>query len=55
MRNNLFKNYIILGKTATLIDLGDKFENVGLCEPAVRCYEKAGELKKAIDCCVLLN
>ena len=37
------------------LDLGERFENVGLSEPAVRCYEKAGEIKKALDCCVLLN
>jgi WD repeat-containing protein 35 len=42
-------------KTATLLDLAERFENVGICESAVICYEKAGEIKKAIDCCVLLN
>ena len=38
-----------------LNDLGDKFQNVGLCEQAVSCYKRAGDVKKAIDCCVLLN
>lgn len=28
---------------------------IRLCENAVKCYEKAGEPKKALDCCVLLN
>ena len=26
-----------------------------MAEYAVKCYEKLGEFKKAIDCCVLLN
>lgn len=38
-----------------LNDLGDKFQNVGLCEQAVNCYKRAGDVKKAIDCCVLMN
>ena len=38
-----------------LLDLGEKFQLVGLCENAVRCYERAGDVKKAIDCCVVLN
>lgn len=38
-----------------LLDMGDKFQNVGLCEAAVKCYKRAGDVKKAIDCCVLLN
>lgn len=38
-----------------LFSLGDKFQNAGLCEQAVKCYKKIGEIKKAIDCCVLLN
>jgi len=28
---------------------------VGLCDEAVDCYLKAGDVKKALDCCVLLN
>jgi len=38
-----------------LNELGDKFQNVGLCEQAVSCYKRGGDVKKAIDCCVLLN
>lgn len=28
---------------------------MGLCESATRAFLKMGEVKKAIDCCVLLN
>ncbi|EGB12638.1 hypothetical protein AURANDRAFT_51986 [Aureococcus anophagefferens] len=38
-----------------LLDLGRKFESVGLHAPAVEAYLRAGEPKAAIDCCVLLN
>ena len=38
-----------------LKDLAEKFMLVGLCENAVKCYEKMGEIKQAIDCAVLLN
>lgn len=35
--------------------LGDKFASVGICEAAVQSYVKFGDVKRAIDCCVLLN
>jgi WD repeat-containing protein 35 len=35
--------------------LAEKFSSLGLCEAAVECYVKSGDVKKAIDCCVLLN
>ncbi|KAL4456550.1 hypothetical protein ABPG74_000657 [Tetrahymena malaccensis] len=38
-----------------LQDMGDRFQQAGLCDAAVRCYEKFGDIKQAIDCCVLLN
>ncbi len=38
-----------------LRDLGDKFQSVGLCTEATRCYLRLGDHKSAIDCCVLLN
>ena len=38
-----------------LLELGRKFESVGLHKPAVEAYVRAGETKQAIDCCVLLN
>ena len=31
------------------------FFQVGLCEQAVEAFKKAGDVKAAIDCCVLLN
>jgi WD repeat-containing protein 35 len=38
-----------------LIDLAERFQMVGMAEYAVKCYERAGQVKTAIDCCVLLN
>jgi len=35
--------------------LGEKFQSMGLCSAAVDSYVKFGDVKKAIDCCVLLN
>jgi WD repeat-containing protein 35 len=29
--------------------------NAGLAENAVKCFERGGDVKKAIDCAVLLN
>lgn len=43
------------GSTTLLLDLARKFESVGVCESAVDCYIRAGEVRGAIDCCVLLN
>jgi WD repeat-containing protein 35 len=38
-----------------LIELGNKFQSVGLCEEAVDAFSKGGNVKSALDCCVLLN
>jgi WD repeat-containing protein 35 len=32
-------------------DVGDKFMSVGLCKKAVEAFLKAGDAKRAIDCC----
>jgi WD repeat-containing protein 35 len=36
-------------------DLATKFNSVGMCEAAVEAYIRVGEVKKAIDSCILLN
>ena len=38
-----------------LVNVGEKFQSVGLCNEGVAAFLKAGDTKKAIDCCVLLN
>ena len=38
-----------------LLFLGSKFEKYGLCDEAVKCYLRYGDVKKAIDTCVLMN
>ena len=38
-----------------LLFLGNKFEKYGLCDEAVKCYLRYGDIKKAIDTCVLMN
>mmetsp|Transcript_9052 Transcript_9052/g.14851 ORF Transcript_9052/g.14851 Transcript_9052/m.14851 type:complete len:1200 (+) Transcript_9052:114-3713(+) len=38
-----------------LNSVGEKFMSVGICEHAVDAFLKAGNIKAAIDCCVLLN
>lgn len=38
-----------------LENLAAKFNSVGMCECAVEVYLKMGEVKKAIDSCILLN
>lgn len=35
--------------------LAEKFVALGVSELAVQCFVKFGDVKKAIDCCVLLN
>lgn len=37
------------------MDLAERFQMVGMAEYAVKCYERAGQIKAAVDCCVLLN
>ncbi len=48
-------NHIPDGNEDLLLDMAEKFELTGLCESAVLCYERAGKIKNAIDCAVLLN
>jgi WD repeat-containing protein 35 len=38
-----------------LADIGAKFTSVGLCEEAVKAYVRQGDVKTAVDACVLLN
>eukprot|EP00457_Paulinella_chromatophora_P000783 gb/GEZN01000783.1/.p1 GENE.gb/GEZN01000783.1/~~gb/GEZN01000783.1/.p1 ORF type:complete len:1200 (+),score=159.05 gb/GEZN01000783.1/:95-3694(+) len=38
-----------------LLEMGEKFVSVGLCEAAVRAFVKAGDAKQAINSCVLLH
>ena len=38
-----------------LLFMGEKFELYGLTQEAVRCYIRYGDIKKAIDICVLTN
>jgi WD repeat-containing protein 35 len=38
-----------------LITIGEKFQSVGICEHAVAAFLRAGDIKQAIDCCVLLH
>jgi WD repeat-containing protein 35 len=35
--------------------IGERFQSVGISEAAVQAYIKAGDIKQAIDCCVLLH
>lgn len=39
----------------TLEILGEKFQSLGLCQPAVNSFVKFGDGKRAVDCCVLLH
>ncbi|CAE7432828.1 Wdr35 [Symbiodinium pilosum] len=38
-----------------LTEVGNKFASVGLCEQAVQAYLRHGDVKTAVDTCVLLN
>merc|ERR1719316_2217227 len=38
-----------------LMDIGNKFTSVGLCEQSVQAYLRFGDVKTAVDTCVLLN
>ena len=40
---------------ALMEDIAGKFNSVGMCECAVDAYIRIGEVKKAIDSCILLN
>ena len=39
----------------SLVNLGEKFMSVGLCTQAVGAFLKAGEVKRAVNCCVFLH
>ena len=54
--DNLEKLIRILPENCTILDiLGERFQSMGLCDAAAQSYLKLGDIKKAIDCCVLLN
>jgi WD repeat-containing protein 35 len=54
--DNLEKLIRILPENSPILDtLGERFQSMGLCEAACASYLKMGDVKKAIDCCVLLN
>jgi len=46
---------IIPESSPLLQDIAKKFQSVGLSDAACTAYLKAGNIKAAIDCCVLLN
>lgn len=46
----------LLPENSPILDsIGERFQSMGLCESASKAYLKSGDVKKAIDCCVLLN
>jgi len=54
--DNLEKLIRILPENSHILDtLGERFQSMGLCDAAAQSYLKMGDVKKAIDCCVLLN
>jgi WD repeat-containing protein 35 len=53
---SLEKLLAILPENNKILDsIGERFQSMGLCESASKAYLKSGDVKKAIDCCVLLN
>lgn len=46
---------ILPENSPVLESLGERFQSMGLCESAANAYLKLGDVKRAIDCCVLLN
>jgi WD repeat-containing protein 35 len=53
---NLLKLVASLPENSPILEnLGDKFVSVGICEGAVQSYVRLGNVKKAIDACILLN
>jgi len=38
-----------------LTNLGEKLESVGMCDFAAKAYEKSGNIKRGVDCCILNN
>ena len=54
--DSLEKLLAILPENNKILDsIGERFQSMGLCESASKAYLKSGDVKKAIDCCVLLN
>mmetsp|Transcript_38234 Transcript_38234/g.108060 ORF Transcript_38234/g.108060 Transcript_38234/m.108060 type:complete len:1242 (+) Transcript_38234:70-3795(+) len=47
--------YALPDNSPLLLNIGDKFQSVGLCEQGVIAFTKGGDVKRAVDCCVLLN
>lgn len=46
----------VLPENSPVLDrLAERFVALGCSELAVQCFVKSGDVKKAIDCCVLLN
>lgn len=46
---------ILPENSPVLESIGERFQSMGLCESAAKAFLKFGDVKKAIDCCVLLN
>jgi WD repeat-containing protein 35 len=46
---------ILPENSPVLESLGERFQSMGLCESAANAYLKLGDVKRAIDCFVLLN
>jgi len=52
----LEKLIAVLPENSPILDaLGERFQSMGLCDSATKSYLRMGDVKKAIDCCVLLN
>jgi WD repeat-containing protein 35 len=47
--------YSLADGSTLLKAIGERFQSVGISEAAVQAYIKAGDVKQAIDCCVLLH
>jgi len=46
----------LIPNTSPILErIGERFENFGVCDLAVEAYLKADQIKRAVDCCVLLN
>ncbi|KAK6623541.1 hypothetical protein RUM43_009393 [Polyplax serrata] len=42
-------------KNPLLVKIGTMLANVGICKEAVELFVKAGDIKRAIDCCITLS
>ena len=53
---NMEKLVNVLPENSPLLEkLGERFQSLGMSEAAVNSYVRGGDVKRAIDCCVLLN